>query len=292
MNQTTTQGQETARAVQEEGVRNLHRIANWMEEFVIHPENPPMASTPKDLVWKRRNTSLFRYRPQASEIYPVPIIIVPWLGISRTTVLDLLPGHSFLEFLVKRGYDTYLLDWGEFGEEDRDFGFEDAVCKILPRAIDEALETSEASEVTLNGICLGGTVTASYLGLEPDAPVRNAINMVSPIDFDEGGLFRAWLDGRFFPADLMVQRFGGIPPSLMGTGFKMLRPTLDLQAYSGLWFNLDRKDYIPVFKAMNQWATDFIMMPGRFFSQLAKELYAQNKLIKGEFVLRGKTVDL
>ena len=61
--------------------------------------------------------------------------------------------------------------------------------------------------------------------------------------------------------DLIVERFGGIPPHLMGVGFKMLRPTGDATAYSGLWMNMNKKDYITTFKAMNHWANDFVGMP-------------------------------
>lgn len=47
-----------------------------------------------------------------------------------------------IEFLVQRGYDVYMLDWGIIAEEDKNLGCEEIVCKILPRAIDRILETS------------------------------------------------------------------------------------------------------------------------------------------------------
>ncbi len=43
---------------------------------------------------------------------------------------------------------------------------------------------------------------------------------------------------------------------------------------------------------MHHWANDFVGMPGRFFSQLAKGLYGQNELLKGEFRVKGRRVDL
>jgi polyhydroxyalkanoate synthase len=285
MTQQSSRGNESLQYV-------LDRLANWSESFVVNPADPPLGVTPKDVVWKRGKVRLYRYRPQADRVHPVPYLIVPWVGISRTYVLDLLPGNSMIEFLVQKGYDTYLLDWGGFAEEDKDFGFEEAVLKLVPKAIEVVLDTSDAEEITLNGICVGGTITSSYLGLNPDAPVRNAVFIVSPIDFEQGGLFRRWLHSPFYPAELIVRRFGGMSPAMMGAGFKMLRPTLDLQAYGGLWFNLDKKPYIEFFKAMNRWANDYIAMPGQFFLQLAKELYDKNALVAGEFVLGGQTVDL
>jgi polyhydroxyalkanoate synthase len=286
------QAPEFAQAFQAEALKNLQRWSNWTEDFVSHPADPAVGTTPRDVLWKRGKVQLYRYRPQREALHPTPYLIVPWLGISRPYILDLLPGHSMIEFLVQHGHDVYLLDWGVIAEEDRHVGLEDAVLKILPRVVDRVLESAGAPQLTLNGICLGGVITASYLGLHPEAPVKNYVAIVTPVDFDQGGLFKAWLGQPQFPVDLMVERFGGIPPGLMSMGFKMLRPTNDVAALSGLLFNLDKQDYIPIYKAMNRWANEFVGMPGRFYSQLSKDLYFQNKLLQGTFVLGGRRVDL
>ena len=96
--------------------------------------------------------------------------------------------------------------------------------KILLRAIAEILACFGASQLNLNGLCLGGVISNCSLSLHPDTPVKNYVSIVTPVDFDQGGLFKAWLGHEYFPDDLMVAQFGGVPPHLMGTGFKMLRP--------------------------------------------------------------------
>ena len=278
---------------QEEAQRNMERAQAMVDAFVVNPADPPMALTPNEVIWKRGKARLYRYHSAGTPVaYPTPYLIVPWLGISRPYVLDLMPGASMIEYLVNHGHDVYLLDWGEIAEEDKELGFEEAALKILPRAIDRALEASAAGEITLNGLCLGGTVSATYLALTPDAPVRNFVAVVAPINFEEGGLFRTWLNDPHFPADLIVERYNGLPAGLMGTGFKMLRPTLEAQALSGLWANVNRPGYVDGYKAMSRWANDFIGMPGRFFSQLSKDLYANNRLYNGQFALNGRRVDL
>jgi polyhydroxyalkanoate synthase len=55
---------------------------------------------------------------------------------------------------------------------------------------------------------------------------------------------------------------------------------------------MNRKEYITVYKVMSHWANDFVGMPGRFFQEIVTELYNKNKLIKGEFTIRGRRVDL
>jgi polyhydroxyalkanoate synthase len=139
-----------------------------------------------------------------------------------------------VEFLVQHGYDVYMLDSGGIAEEDKNLGTAEIVGTILPRAIDRILATSKASQITLNGLCLGGVITVSYLGLNPEASVKNVVSIVTPIDFAQGGLFKTWLGQDAFPVDLMVERYGCVPPSLMTIGFKMLRPTNDVAALSSL----------------------------------------------------------
>lgn len=278
--------------MQQDAQNNMQRMQAMVDSFLLDPADPPIAMTPNQVVWKRGKAKLLRYGREDSIKYPSPYLIVPWLGISRPYVLDLMPGNSMIEYLVDQGHDVYLLDWGEIAEEDNGLGFEEAVFKIFPGAIRRALEVSGASEITLNGLCLGGTLAACYLAVHPEAPVRNFVAIVAPIDFEKGGMFRSWLDDRHFPADLIVQRYGGLPASLMGAGFKMLRPTLEAQAMAGLWANVQRPGYVEGYKAMSRWASDFIGMPGRFFSQLAKDMYGKNRLLRGEFSLNGKTVDL
>ncbi len=67
-------------------------------------------STPKDILGVRGTMNLYHYRPIADEIYRVPILIV-MATTNRGYILDMVPGQSFIEFLLKRGYDVYMLDW-------------------------------------------------------------------------------------------------------------------------------------------------------------------------------------
>jgi len=145
------QAAEFMQAMQNELHKNLTRWSNWMSDFIVSPAEPPMAQTPRDLVWKRGKIQLYRYPSQAAQRQPLPYVMVPWLGISRPYILDMLPGHSMIEYLVQQGHEVYLLDWGVIAEEDKNLGLEDIVFKILPRAIDTILALSQAPALNLNG---------------------------------------------------------------------------------------------------------------------------------------------
>ena len=94
--------------IQSEVQRAIQRSIKGVEYF--SSSGPSLGSTPKDILAVRGTMNLYHYRPMADEIYRVPILIV-MATTNRGYILDLVPGQSFIEFLLKRGYDVYMLDW-------------------------------------------------------------------------------------------------------------------------------------------------------------------------------------
>ena len=88
--------------------RAIQRSIKGVEYF--SSSGPSLGSTPKDILHARGTMNLYHYRPIADEIYRVPILIV-MATTNRGYILDMVPGQSFIEFLLKRGYDVYMLDW-------------------------------------------------------------------------------------------------------------------------------------------------------------------------------------
>src|SRR4051812_27190813 len=75
-----------------------------------------VAQTPKTVVWALNKARLYHYAPVAPEEkrHKVPLLLV-FAIMNRPHVLDLRPGHSFVEYMLEHGYDVYLLDWGAPG---------------------------------------------------------------------------------------------------------------------------------------------------------------------------------
>src|SRR5512147_1985534 len=72
-----------------------------------------IAQTPKQVIWTLNKAKLYRYTPVVPEEkrHKVPLLLVFAL-MNRPDIFDLRPGHSFVEFMLRQGYDLYLLDWG------------------------------------------------------------------------------------------------------------------------------------------------------------------------------------
>ena len=94
--------------IQSEVQRAIQRSIKGVEYF--GSSAPVLGTTPKDVLATRGTMTLYHYRPLADEIYRVPILIV-MATTNYGYILDMVPGQSFIEFLLKRGYDVYMLDW-------------------------------------------------------------------------------------------------------------------------------------------------------------------------------------
>ena len=94
-----------------------------------------VGQTPKTLVWTKNKAKLYRYEHTSDTPIKLktPLLIVYAL-VNKPFVLDLLPGRSFIEYLVKQGVDVYLLDWGIPGPEDKRLRFDDLVMEYLPHS--------------------------------------------------------------------------------------------------------------------------------------------------------------
>jgi polyhydroxyalkanoate synthase len=228
----------------------------------------------------------------------VPIVLVYAL-INRPYVLDLLPGNSFVEFLVGQGFDVYLLDWGIPGDEDQDLSFEHYVLDYIPRAIAKVRRASGSATFSLLGYCMGGTMAAMYAALFPKDGIRNLILLTAPIDFTPGALSLqgVWTSAKYFDADRLASAFGNIPSELIDMGTRLLKPVTNyvgtyVTTYVTMWDRLMAGKSLDTWLAMNQWVNDGVAFPGAAFRQWIHDFYQQNKLVKGEIQLRGRKVDL
>jgi polyhydroxyalkanoate synthase subunit PhaC len=257
--------------------------------------------TPKEVVWEKGKARLYRYEPAVQKRFSVPVLLVYAL-ILRPYILDLVPGNSFVEYLVGEGFDVYMLDWGVPGSEDRHLSFENYVLDYMPEAVEQVTSTSQVEELSLFGYCQGGTIGAMYASLFPDRPLKNLILLTTPLDFapEDPGLFGLWTiwsrnSEKFLDPDLVVEAFGNVPadlPSrLMDAGTSTLRPLVG--PYANLWNRIRQNDEaLNTFLAASKWVDDGIPFPGEAFRQWIRDFYQHNKLVKGEFELRGRRVDL
>src|SRR5215217_1348727 len=91
--------------------------------LLLEADPPETGRTPREVVWRRNKSRLYRYAPGQEKEHAVPVILVYAL-ILRPYILDLVPNNSLVEQLLGEGFDVYMLDWGVPGDDDKDLTFE------------------------------------------------------------------------------------------------------------------------------------------------------------------------
>ena len=248
------------------------------------------------MIWTLNKAKLYRYMPvvPAEQRHKVPLFLVFAL-MNRPYILDLRPGNSFIEYMIKQGYDVYLLDWGAPGPEDKELKFDDYVLDYLPRAIRKLKAVSGCDEFSMLGWCIGAILATAYAALRPDSGLKNLILLTAPLDFTDkkAGGFARWVNDHSFDPEKIIDAFGNIPGKMIDYGAKALKPVENyIGSYLTLWDNLGDPRVVEAWHAMNTWVTDLIPMTGATYRQLIKELYRENRLIEERWTLRGEQVDL
>jgi polyhydroxyalkanoate synthase subunit PhaC len=269
--------------------RSFLRARNGLR-YVRGTHRPKLGATPKDVVWQRDKAQLWRYRGGPVR-FDEPLLIVTSL-VSRSYILDLLPGGSSVEFLRNHGFDVFMVDWGIPDELDAANTYESYIDEYLPRTVEAVFRETGAEQITMIGYCLGGVLATLYACGHDDARVRNLVLLATPVDFSEmGPMVAALLDGRLDPDDV-IDHTGNVPADALYSGFFMMAPTAVVAQNATLLENLWNDEFVNGFQAMNQWTRDQVPFPGAAFRQTVEDLIRRNVLMTGSWRLGGREIQL
>jgi len=233
---------------------------------------------------------LVRYAPRGPSRHPVPVLIVSPL-IAKPYVLDLAPGLSLVDHLAGRGLELFLLDFGIPDTSDRQLRFEDHLG-VVELAMNDLCAQAKAGRATLLGYCLGGIFATVYAATHPHR-VQNLVAVATPVDFSRAGpLYR---QVRTLDVDGLVDRVGNVPGEWIRDRVwaftTMTMPARNLRIWSELLLHSWDPAYLRRQRLVGRWLNDLVPFPGAAYRQFVKELVQANKLVRGELVIDGTTVD-
>lgn len=275
----------------------LERIAESTRTFGrLLTTNAKIGQTPKEQIWALNKAKLYRYVPVVppAQRQPVPLLLV-FAIMNRPHVLDLRPGHSFVEYMLRKGFDVFLLDWGIPGPEDRNLKFDDYALEYLPRVARKVKAVSGSDQFSMLGWCLGALISTIYASARPDEGLKNLLLLTAPLDFSDkqAGGFSRWTSDQAFNADRIVDSLGNVPGEMIDYGAKALKPVENyIGTYLNLWDNIDNPKVVESWHAMNTWVRETIPMAGGAYRQLINDFYKENRLIKGTLIARGEQINL
>lgn len=251
----------------------------------------PTGTTPRDVVWTRNKTTLYRYRALAPRSHATPVLLVYAL-INRPYILDLRPDNSFVRHLLGHGHDVFLLDWGRPGAEDRGTTLDELIGEHLPKAVERMRRAGAGDDYTLIGYCMGGTMGLVHAALRPEG-LRNIVALTTPVDFSAAGAHAIWSDPRALDASALVDAIGNVTASLVDLGTKMLQPVANVvDVHLTMLERMNQGRDLTPWRAMNQWVNDPVPFPGAAFVQWIESFYQQNLLARDLLTIGGRPVRL
>lgn len=269
--------------------RQVLRTRNGLA-YLAGANRPVMGQTPRDEVFRKDKARLWRYRSDARRYRP-PVLIVHSL-VSKSYILDLLPGTSLIGYLLGEGFDVFLLDWEPADPADAENTFETYVDGYIPDAIAAALEESGAEAVTLVGYCFGGVLTLMLGASHPELPVRNMIAMATPCDYRSMGFMSNMFAEHRLSAEDVIDDTGLVPARALDEGFQSLKPTEYVTQRVNFFENLWNDEFVEGFLAIATWARDQVPFPGGVFRQTVDVLIRQNALLGGVIPYAGGEIRL
>lgn len=243
----------------------------------------------RKLVYQHDKVKLYHYQPKVKNLHSTPLLVV-FATVNRPEILDLFPESSFISGLLESGLDVYLLDWGYPDANDKHISIDDYVTEYLHHCAQHIIEASEHERINLLGICQGGLICLCYSILFKH--IKNLILISTPIDFQTkdnviGKMFKQ-LD-----VDAFIDLVGNVSGAWLTNFFISLRP-FELVGKKYLRFidHLDDAESTERFLRVEKWLYDAPDQTGASFTELIKDFYRDNKLIKGELYISGKHIDL
>ncbi len=257
---------------------------------VRHYSLPPMERIPVGDQWV----------PVQRDKHRLPLVLIPALGIHCWT-FDLMPNRSMVRYLMARGHDVYVVDWGRPSRADRDLDLDTYVNRWMPAALNAVREHGNVAQVNLLGYCMGGLLCLMYLGGHADTGVRSLTTIASPINFHKSG----WIGQLSHLAAIPASRAQGwlqpglarlgnggfhVPANLVSLGFKLTNPPGVAQSYLHLLRHLGDRDYLTEYMTMGQWFNDMVDYPGAVVREIIGKIVLGNTLADGRIVVGERTI--
>ena len=283
--QTESMGQQVQALVE----RTIQRGLKGFDYVTAGP--PPVGQTPKDVVYERGTLRLYHYRAQSPEVYRVPVMLV-MATTNKAFVFDLAPGQSLVEYLLKQGFDVFVVDWAPPEPEERGLNLADYTQDFLPTCVRQVQRITGEPDISIVGYCQGGVLSLIYAATHADGPLKNLVCLTTPVDFHEMTLTRVWQDPRYFDVDRLVDTLGIVPADVVTQGFEMQRPAQRVAGQMRVWEQMWNDEFVKSFRAFERWGNETLPLAGEYFRDTTKELLWENKLLNDRLVVDGRRADL
>jgi polyhydroxyalkanoate synthase len=205
--------------------------------------------------------------------------------MNKSYILDLQPGKSWIQNLLRQGFDVYLINWNAPSSIDKYISFDDYVNYYLDHCVEIVEKKRDVEKVTLHGYCLGATMSVMYTATHQEK-VRNLVTIAPIIDANQDSTVLANF-AKNIDVDKLVDTLGNFTSEQLYTCYSMLKPFKQgVNKYINLVQNIDNKKFVENFLGVEKWLYDTPPIAGETFRQWIKDIYQNNLLAKNEMRIK------
>jgi polyhydroxyalkanoate synthase len=122
-----------------------------------------LATTPGKVVWKNEMMELIQYTPTTEEVREIPFLSIP-PQINKFYASDLDPITSVVQFLLRQGFQTFIISWRNPTKEHRHWGLSDYVDSLI-QCTEVMKQITGSDKINISGACSGGITTATFASM-------------------------------------------------------------------------------------------------------------------------------
>ncbi|MDG9669545.1 alpha/beta fold hydrolase [Hahella sp. CR1] len=230
-----------------------------------------------------------------------PLVLVPPLA-ATSMIFDILPQRSIVRYFLAKGFDVYLIDWGEVTEDHSHLSLETYVTQWMPDALRQIRLHSGREDVSFFSYCMGGLLTLMYAAASQDPNIRNLVTVASPVDMHQSGMAGRVLSLVYRPANIISRvlnfslmdlpaRFLHIPGWVNSLAFKLTNPMGSLISSLELLVNLWDREFVKNHTTMSQWFNDMVDYPGQTIKEMLVKMGLQNQMAKGRMKMGATSAE-
>jgi len=280
------------------GLRNLVRDSLTAPRVpsMVEPDafevGQTLATTAGAVVFRSEVLELIQYRPQREKVRQYPLLMVPPV-INKFYILDLAPGRSLVEYLLREGQQVFVISWRNPDARHRDWGL-DVYGQAILDALGAIEDISASPRSSLFATCSGGILAAMTLAHLAEIGELNRISAltlaVTVLDQTQAGQAAAIVDERTARAAIAMSAARGyLSGSSLAEVFAWLRPNDLIWNY---WVNNYLQGRQPPPFDVLFWNADTTRMAATLHREFVEAALANSLAAPGAATMLGSPVDL
>lgn len=296
--------------------RARHVLGNARDRLLRPQALSQAGLTPYDILHDDGLVSLRHYRPlhethivAGGETVPVvtsrhrvPLVIVPPLAVNML-IYDLFPQRSLVKYLLARGFDVYLIDWGTPTVRHAHYNLHTYVVELMPDLLARVRAHSGQRDLSLHGWSMGGILALCYCGMHRDTHIRNLVVLGAPVNAHASGTLGKVYQFVSRRAEWVREHTGfrihKLNPRLLYTpgwvntiGFKLTNPVGTVMGYWELLRHLGDREYIVESATNASFLNRMVAYTGGIVQDMMVRIWIDNEMADGRMPIGDKEADL